>query len=58
MSRRQQEDGTDAFLPWVLDGAPGPAVAQVTNELPPPVRTLLLEQWTPAHASRVAALPG
>jgi hemerythrin-like domain-containing protein len=58
MSRRQQEEGTDAFLPWVLDGAPEPAVAQVTNELPPPVRTLLLEQWTPAHASRVAALPG
>ena len=58
MSRRQQEAGTDAFLPWVLDGAPEPAVAQVTNELPPPVRALLLEQWTPAHASRVAALPG
>jgi hemerythrin-like domain-containing protein len=58
MSRRQQEAGTDAFLPWVLDGAPAPAVDQVTSELPPPVRALLLEQWTPAHASRVAALPG
>ena len=57
MSRRQQEE-PDAFLPWVLDGAPAPAVDQVTSELPPPVRTLLLEQWTPAHASRVAALPG
>jgi iron-sulfur cluster repair protein YtfE (RIC family) len=57
MSRRQQE-APDAFLPWVLDGAPAPAVDQVTSELPPPVRTLLLEQWTPAHASRVAALPG
>ena len=57
MSRRQSEE-PDAFLPWVLDGAPAPAVAQVTSELPPPVRTLLLEQWTPAHASRVAALPG
>jgi hemerythrin-like domain-containing protein len=57
MSRRQQET-PDAFLPWVLDGAPAPAVDQVTSELPPPVRALLLEQWTPAHASRVAALPG
>jgi hemerythrin-like domain-containing protein len=57
MSRRQQE-APDAFLPWVLDGAPAPAVDQVTSELPPPVRALLMEQWTPAHASRVAALPG
>jgi hemerythrin-like domain-containing protein len=57
MSRRQQDDGPDAFLPWVLDGAPAPAVAQVTGELPPPVRELLVTQWVPAHESRVSALP-
>lgn len=58
MSRRQLDEGPDAFLPWVLDGAPAPAVEQVTEALPLPVRALLVEQWTPAHASRVAALPG
>jgi hemerythrin-like domain-containing protein len=57
MSRRQQEEGPDAFLPWVLDGAPEPAVHEVTVSLPPPVRELLFQQWTPAHESRVAALP-
>ena len=57
MGRRQQDEGTDTFLPWVLDGAPAPAVAQVTGSLPPPVRALLVEQWTPAHDSRVSALP-
>ena len=57
MSRRQQDEGPDAFLPWVLDGAPAPAVAQVTGELPPPVRELLVTQWVPAHESRVSALP-
>ena len=57
MSRRQQDEGPDAFLPWVLDSAPEPAVAQVTGSLPPPVRTLLLEQWVPAHDSLVAGLP-
>ena len=57
MTRRQMEPGTDAFLPWVLDGAPQPAVEEVTGALPPPVRTLLAQQWTPAHDSLVAALP-
>jgi hemerythrin-like domain-containing protein len=57
-SRRQMEPGTEAFLPWVLDGAPQPAVDEVTSALPPPVRTMLFEQWKPAHDSRVAALPG
>ena len=57
MSRRQQDEGPDAFLPWVLDGAPEPAVAQVTGSLPPPVRDLLVTQWVPARASLVAALP-
>lgn len=57
-SRRQMDPGNDAFLPWVLDGAPEPAVAEVTGALPPPVRTLLTQQWKPAHDSRVAALPG
>ena len=57
MSRRQQDEGPDAFLPWVLDSAPPPAVAEVTGALPDPVRSLLLEQWTPAHDSLVAALP-
>jgi len=58
MSRRQMDAGNDAFLPWVLDGAPQPAVDEVTGSLPPPVRTMLLQQWKPAHDSRVSALPG
>jgi hemerythrin-like domain-containing protein len=58
MSRRQQDPGAESFLPWVLDGAPQPAVEEVTGALPPPVRALLIEQWKPAHDSRVAALPG
>jgi iron-sulfur cluster repair protein YtfE (RIC family) len=57
MSRRQQDAGPDAFLPWVLDSAPEPAVAQVTGALPPPVRDLLVRQWTPAHDALVSALP-
>ena len=54
--RRQQDPGTDAFLPWVLDGAPVPAVDRVTGALPPPVRDLLLQQWLPAHDRRVQAV--
>lgn len=57
LGRRQQEPGADAFLPWVLDSAPAPAVAGVTAELPPPVRELLVEQWQPQHDALVAALP-
>lgn len=54
--RRQRDPGTDAFLPWVLDGAPVPAVDRVTGALPPPVRDLLLQQWLPAHDRRVQAV--
>ncbi|MCU1589379.1 MAG: hypothetical protein JWP11_635 [Frankiales bacterium] len=57
MGRRQQDPGGDTFLPWVLDGAPAPAVAAVTGALPPPVRELLVTEWQPAHAARVDALP-
>jgi hemerythrin-like domain-containing protein len=57
MGRRQQDPGAETFLPWVLDGAPEPAAAGVTAELPPPVRELLVEQWQPQHVARVAALP-
>jgi iron-sulfur cluster repair protein YtfE (RIC family) len=57
MGRRQQDPGADTFLPWVLEGAPAPAVAEVTGALPPPVRELLVTQWEPAHAARVNALP-
>jgi hypothetical protein len=57
MGRRQQDAGGETFLPWVLDGAPAPAVAEVTGALPPPVHTLLVQQWQPAHAARVEALP-
>ena len=57
MSRRQQDPGTESFLPWVLDGAPEPAVAEVTGSLPPPVRDLLLTQWVPDRQSLVANLP-
>ena len=54
MSRRQQDQGPDAFLPWVLDGAPAPAVAEVTGALPPPVRTIA-EAFlvAPAWAQRI-----
>jgi hemerythrin-like domain-containing protein len=58
MSRRQADGGADAFLPWVLDGAPQPAVEEVTGALPPPVRAMLLQQWMPVHDSLVSALPG
>jgi iron-sulfur cluster repair protein YtfE (RIC family) len=58
MRRRQMDPGGEAFLPWVLDGAPQPAVDEVTSALPPPVRALLAQQWTPVHDSLVAALPG
>jgi hemerythrin-like domain-containing protein len=57
MGRRQQDPGADTFLPWVLEGAPDPAVAEVTGALPPPVRELLVSQWQPAHTARVDALP-
>lgn len=57
MGRRQQDPGADTFLPWVLETAPPPAVAEVTGALPPPVRELLVAQWQPAHAARVDALP-
>lgn len=55
--RRQQDPGGDTFLPWVLDGAPAPAVAEVTGALPPTVQELLVKQWQPAHAVRLDALP-
>ena len=54
--RRQRDPGTDAFLPWVLDGAPVRAVEGVTAAMPPQVRDLLLQQWMPAHDRRVQAL--
>jgi hypothetical protein len=57
MGRRQQDPGGDTFLPWVLESAPAPAVAEVTGSLPPAVHTLLVQQWQPAHAARVEALP-
>jgi hypothetical protein len=57
MGRRQQDPGGDTFLPWVLEGAPAPAVAEVTESLPAPVHTLLVQQWQPAHAARLQALP-
>jgi hemerythrin-like domain-containing protein len=57
MGRRQQDAGPDAFLPWVLDGAPDQVFAAVTGEMPPPVVDLLVGQWRPAHDSLVAALP-
>jgi hemerythrin-like domain-containing protein len=57
MGRRQQDEGPDTFLPWVLDGAPEPMFAAVTGEMPPPVLDLLVGQWRPAHDDRVAALP-
>ena len=57
MARRQQDEGPDVFLPWVLETAPQPMVEAVTSELPPPVRALLVEQWTPVHERLVAALP-
>jgi hemerythrin-like domain-containing protein len=57
MARRQQDEGPDIFLPWVLETAPQPMVDAVSSELPPPVRTLLIEQWTPVHERLVAALP-
>lgn len=57
MGRRQSEGGEDAFLPWVLDGAPAPVFAAVTGAMPPPVVDLLVGQWRPAHDNRVAALP-
>jgi iron-sulfur cluster repair protein YtfE (RIC family) len=56
-ARRQQDEGPDIFLPWVLDNAPQPMVEAVTGELPPPVRSLLLEQWIPVHERLVATLP-
>ena len=57
MSRRQQDEGPDAFLPWVLDGAPEPVFDAVTGAMPGPVLDLLVGQWRPAHDSLVAALP-
>jgi hemerythrin-like domain-containing protein len=57
MVRRQQDEGPDIFLPWVLETAPQPMVEAVSSELPPPVRALLVEQWTPVHERLVAALP-
>ena len=57
MARRQQDEGPDIFLPWVLETAPQPMVDAVSSELPPPVRALLAEQWTPTHQRLVAALP-
>jgi hypothetical protein len=57
MGRRQQDPGAETFLPWVLEGAPAPAVSEVTDALPPPVRELLVQQWRPAHDARVDALP-
>lgn len=58
MARRQQDEGPDIFLPWVLETAPRPMVEAVTDELPPPVRSLLVEQWTPLHERLVSSLPG
>jgi hypothetical protein len=57
MARRQQDEGPDIFLPWVLETAPQPMVEAVSSELPPPVHAMLVEQWTPAHERLVAALP-
>lgn len=57
MARRKQDEGPDIFLPWVLETAPGPMVEAVTGELPPPVRSLLVEQWTPLHERLVSSLP-
>jgi iron-sulfur cluster repair protein YtfE (RIC family) len=57
MARRQQDEGPDIFLPWVLETAPQPMVEALRGELPPPVRALLIEQWTPVHEQLVAALP-
>lgn len=57
MDRRQHDPGGDTFLPWILEGASAPAIAEVTRTLPPPVHQLLVQQWQPAHAARVEALP-
>jgi len=57
LARRQRDEGPDIFLPWVLETAPAPMVEAVSGELPPPVRALLVEQWTPVHEGLVAALP-
>ena len=51
-ARRQQDEGPDVFLPWVLDEAPTHVVATVEGQLPPPVRELLVGQWRPVPRPR------
>lgn len=46
----------EAFLPWVLDGAPDADVDLFTGQLPAPVRTELESRWIPAWQAKVAAL--
>ncbi|MCU1351905.1 MAG: Hemerythrin cation binding domain protein [Acidimicrobiales bacterium] len=57
LARRQAEAVPPRFLPWVLDGADAPVVAHFTGQLPPPVASLLAEQWRPARQALVDALP-
>jgi hypothetical protein len=46
----------EAFLPWVLDGAPDSDVAFFTGQLPAPVRTALESLWVPLWRAKVDAL--
>jgi len=46
----------EAFLPWVLDGAPDSDVAFFTGQLPAPVRAALESLWVPRWRAKVDAL--
>jgi hypothetical protein len=42
-------DDTPRYLPWLLEGASGTNREKILAILPPPVRALHDDVWTPAH---------